>query len=154
MIDMGIRIEFFDPATLGSDHRRLLGALWRKDGYLALSVPAIGSQISISSLRITPSEDWLPIVLGPALRVCDVVHQLAPRRQGEVPAWWGELPCEPAVTVVLRAALRGSAAMLAPRMLQFAADGWALREPAEGSELLAAWRKAQRHVTEQRLLNA
>ncbi|MFI1226125.1 MULTISPECIES: hypothetical protein [unclassified Streptomyces] len=154
MIDMGIRIEFFDPATLGSDHRRLLGALCRQDGYLALGLPAVGSQISVSSLRVTPRGDWQPMVLGSTLRVCDVVHQPAPRRQGNVPAWWGEFPCEPTATVVLRAALRGSAAMLIPRMLQFAADGWTLQDPAEGSELQTAWRVAQQQITEQRLFAA
>ncbi|MCZ0984149.1 hypothetical protein O1L60_46160 [Streptomyces diastatochromogenes] len=35
MIDLGIRIEFFDAATVDVDQRRLLGALCRPDGYLA-----------------------------------------------------------------------------------------------------------------------
>lgn len=154
MIDLGIRIEFFDPATLDTEHRRLLGALCRPEGYLALAVPAIGSRISVSSLRLTPQDDWQPFVLGSTLRVCDVVHQPAPRRQGSVPAWWGESPREPTATVVLRAALRGSSLMLLPRIRQFAADGWTLEDPAEGSELQRAWQKARQQVAEQWPLSA
>jgi hypothetical protein len=153
MIELGIRIEFFDPANLDTDRRRLLGALCRPDGYLALAVPAIGSQISVGSLRLTSRDECRPFVLGPTLRVCDVVHQPAPRRQGGVPAWWGDSP-QPAATVVLRAALRGSSRMLLPQLRQFAADGWTLRDPAEGSDLEQAWQKARQQVDERLPLTA
>lgn len=154
MIDLGIRIEFFDPATLDTDQRRLIGALCRIDGYVALAVPAIGSRISVSSLRLTPRDDFHPLVLGPTLRVCDVIHQPAPRRQGSVPAWWGDSPHEPAATVVLRAALRGSSLMLLPRIRQFAADGWTLEDSPEDCELQRAWQKARQQVAEQWPLSA
>ncbi|MER5984269.1 hypothetical protein [Streptomyces sp. NPDC001787] len=154
MIDLGIRIEFFDAATVDVDQRRLLGALCRPNGYLALAVPAIGSRLSASSLRLTSRDDFRPFVLGSTLRVCDVVHQPAPRRQGRVPDWWGDSPQEPTATVVLRAALRGSSLMLLPQIRQFAADGWSLQDPTEGSELERAWHKAQQQVAEQWPLTA
>lgn len=144
MIDLGIRLEFFDPATLDTERRRLLGALCRTSGYMALDVPAIGTRVSVSSLRLTTSNGWQPFVLGSTLRVIDVIHEPVPYRQGSIPSWWGEGAREPSATIVLRAALRGSSIMLLPRLRQFVGDGWRLESAVEGSELQRAWHMALR----------
>jgi hypothetical protein len=44
--------------------------------------------------------------------------------------------------------------MLLPRIRQFAADGWTLEDPAEGSELERAWQKARQQVADQWPLTA
>lgn len=142
MIDLGIRIEFYDLAALDTEPRRLLGALCRSSGYRALAVPAIGARLSVSSLRLTTHQDWKPLVRGETLRVQDIVHAPVPQRQGQVPPWWEEESPTPSVTVVLRAALGGSTWALTPRMRQFADDGWTLEDAADGSDLQRTWNNA------------
>ncbi|MGW7312274.1 hypothetical protein [Streptomyces sp. NPDC054865] len=144
MIDLGIRIELYDPATPDTASRRLLGALCRNGGYAALAVPEIGTQLSVSSLRITTRKNWRPFILGSSLRVLDVIHTPVPQREDTVPAWWDQPGSSPSVTVVLRAALQGSSLMLRPRLEQFAADGWTLQDAAQGSTLERAWHLAER----------
>ncbi|MEU0395752.1 hypothetical protein ABZ208_23805 [Streptomyces sp. NPDC006208] len=51
------------------------GALWRADEYLALTVPAIGSRLSVSRLRLTSRHVWQPLVLRSTLRVGGVVGE-------------------------------------------------------------------------------
>lgn len=141
MIDLGIRIEFYDLATLDADPRRLLGALCRSSGYRALAVPAIGTRLSVSSLRLTTHQDWKPLVRGETLRVQDIVHAPVPQRHGKVPPWWEEASSTPSATIVLRAALGGATWTLGPRMRQFADDGWTLEDANDGSDLQRIWDK-------------
>ncbi len=143
MIDLGIRIELYDPTTVAPGTRHVLGALCRDTGYTALAVPAIGTHLSVSSLRLTTRQHWQPLVLGSSLRVHDVVHTPVPQRHGQVPPWWEDPSPNPSATVVLRAAFRCSALVM-PHIRQFAADGWSLRDAADDSALHRHWRRAVR----------
>ncbi|MEU1824138.1 hypothetical protein ABZ502_17130 [Streptomyces abikoensis] len=141
MIDLGIRIELYAPAASDTGPRHVLGALCRDTGYTALAVPAVGTHLSVSSLRLTTRQHWKPLVLGSSLRVHDVVHTPIPQRHGQVPPWWEEPSPHPSATVVLHATLRCSA-LVVPHIRQFAADGWSLRDAAEDSALRPHWHRA------------
>ncbi|MFE3629520.1 hypothetical protein [Streptomyces goshikiensis] len=148
MIDLGIRIELYELATLDTDQRRLMGALCRSSGYRALAVPTVGTRLSVSSLRLSHPHDWTPLVRAETLRVQDIVHLPVPLREGEVPTWWEDPEAAPAVVVVLRAALGGAIWTLEPQMRQFAEDGWTLENVNEGSALQRTWNAATARTRE------
>ncbi|MBV9024671.1 MAG: hypothetical protein JO362_12970 [Streptomycetaceae bacterium] len=136
MIDLGIRIEFYEHAFEGEPSKGLLGRVERPDGYRALAVPAVGDLIMGPSLRLGARESVSPYPLpGPMqLPVRGVEHCLVPERDGEVPAWW-DAYTEPGVTIVLHVSLSLTGSASRCRMIrQFVADGWVCDGP-EGSEL-------------------
>ncbi|MGW1819106.1 hypothetical protein ACWCQM_36785 [Streptomyces sp. NPDC002125] len=148
MIDLGIRIEFFDePVELGVEpHRGRMGTLYRDEGYRAFAVPAVGTKLDAVSLRVASRDDFLPLVMQSHLLVHDVWHTPVPVREGSVPTWWDSPVPEPAVTVVLRTKLspNANAETLLPRVRQYVADGWRVIDTPDGSALDAAWRQAWR----------
>ncbi|WP_327359858.1 hypothetical protein [Streptomyces sp. NBC_01304] len=138
MIDLGVRVEFYEQAFEGEPSKGFLGVIERSEGYRALAVPAVGERIMASSLRLAAheSETDLPYPLpgGEQLPVRFVEHGLVPERDGKVPAWWEAHP-EPSVTIVLHLSLSLVGSERRRRMIrQFVADGWLCDGP-EGSEL-------------------
>ncbi|NEB58743.1 hypothetical protein G3I55_10175 [Streptomyces sp. SID6648] len=136
MIDLGVRIEFYEHAFEGEPPRNRLGKAERADGYRALAVPAVGDLIMGTSLRLGARDSAAPYPL-PAmdLPVRRVEHYLVPERRGEVPAWW-DAYTEPAVTIVLYVSLSLVGSESRRRMIrQFVEDGWMCDGGPEGSEL-------------------
>ncbi|MCX4554576.1 hypothetical protein [Streptomyces sp. NBC_01500] len=135
MIDLGVRVEFYEQVIEGEPSRGYLGAIDRTEGYRAVAVPAVGECLMAASLRVADRESAV-LLRGPAqLVVRFVEHHLVPERDGEVPAWWDSYD-EPGATVVVHVSLGTSrGGELLQRMVrQFVADGWGCTGP-EGSEL-------------------
>jgi hypothetical protein len=135
MIDLGVRIEFYEHAFEGEPPQGLLGKVERPDGYRALAVPAVGDFIMGTSLRLGTREEPYPLPGPLELPVRRVEHYLVPERDGEVPAWWDSY-AEPGVTIVLYVSLSLTGSETRRRMVrQFVADGWVCDGGPEGSEL-------------------
>lgn len=135
MIDLGVRVEFYEQVIDGEPPRGYLGHVERTEGYRAVAVPAVGERIMAASLRVADRESAV-LLRGPEqLVVRFVEHQLVPERDGEVPAWW-DSDDEPGATVVVHVSLGTSRGgeFLQRMVRQFVADGWRCTGP-EGSEL-------------------
>ncbi|WP_371558723.1 hypothetical protein OG416_39160 (plasmid) [Streptomyces longwoodensis] len=135
MIDLGVRVEFYEQVIEGEPSKGYLGHVDRTEGYRAVAVPAVGERIMAASLRVTERKPWVPLPGPDQLVVRFVEHHLVPERDGKVPAWWDSYD-EPGATVVVHISLGTSrGGELLQRMVrQFVADGWGCTGP-EGSEL-------------------
>lgn len=137
MIDLGVRIEFYEHVFEGEPPKQLLGTVERPDGYRALAVPAVGDLIMGPSLRLGARESVAPYPLPGPMQypVRGVEHFLVPERDGEVPAWWGDAYPEPGVTIVLHVSLGLTGSERRRHIIrQFVTDGWVCNVP-EDTEL-------------------
>ncbi|MFI8992176.1 hypothetical protein ACIG63_45825 [Streptomyces antimycoticus] len=135
MVDLGVRVEFYEQVIEGEPSRGYLGALDRIDGYRAAVVPAVGDRLMMASLRVADRESAVLLPSSEQLPVRFVEHHLVPERDGKVPSWWDSYD-QPVVTIVLHASLGSSPGgePLRRMVRQFVADGWECSGP-EGSEL-------------------
>lgn len=135
MIDLGVRIEFYEQVIEGEPSKGFLGSIERTEGYRAAAVPAVGTRLMAASLRITDRESAVSLPGPNQLVVRFVEHHLVPERDGTVPSWWDSYT-EPSATIVVHVSLGTSrGGELLQRMVrQFVADGWMVSGP-EGSEL-------------------
>jgi hypothetical protein len=148
MIDLGVRIEFYE--TMGPDgvHTGYLGAVVCDEAFRAVAVPAAGDLFAAVSLRMpksaqAPEVQFTPGV-GPFLRVHAVEHYPVPVRDGAAPPWWDSF-AEPGVTVVLHTTLGWpletdgwAGTQLGAFLRGFADAGWSGAFPSN-SELFRIW---------------
>ncbi|WP_086708928.1 hypothetical protein [Streptomyces antimycoticus] len=135
MVELGVRVEFYEQVIEGEPSKGYLGALERLDGYRAAVVPAVGERLMMASLRVADRESAVLLPGPEQLPVRYVEHHLVPERDGKVPSWWDSYD-EPSATIVLHASLGSSRGgeLLRRMVRQFVADGWECYGP-EGSEL-------------------
>ncbi|MBM7169347.1 hypothetical protein JQK87_13155 [Streptomyces sp. G44] len=129
MVTLDVRIELYEQvAEPGARSVGMYGAMSREDALEALSVPAVGESIAISSLRAAPMAETLLQGQGtsPFLPVRQVEHYPVPVRDGKPAAWYNIHPAAPSATVVLHALGTTDPAFGVPLLAQFAADGWDL----------------------------